>query len=467
MNIINQDKVKYIKNYFHQYMDITLNKNLDSNERVNVIIPISSLYGSSSAYSILLDYPDTDIKKEKEVYCTKVIDGDTIWVKDVESRNESTGEIVLNNNGYKVRFVGIDTPELEEGVTDKATEFVKQCCLNKFLYLNVDSKKEKDKYDRILAVVITYNKNLNEILLKEKLATVDYIPPSEFNPQDWNNDLRDTAFSPTKTNDLSDLSPFLNSDFNNVVFTPADNYDIIYPYEVYKGVFYLRTNPYSQNIRMHVFPRNYDCSDTILFLKDDMVSKQTVTKSNNYKIYSDKNNINAYYQENGADRDRNNITEKDYYRTDWGLDETNTFVEFSYDISEDTKSFNNLEICAGYRYNQTSPFYAVHYTGVKDNTNKHADDRATLLDTNVDKIGSKSNAVTQMSYKTNGTPDISDDTTYIRHDPMDNIRKYVGDINHVNDIRLVHHKKIKYINDMIYIEEDGVSETCEWTNPIE
>ena len=50
-----------------------------------------------------------------------------------------------------------------------AKAFVESLCLHKFLYLNIDSEKEKDDYDRTLAVVIVENKNLNEILLKENI----------------------------------------------------------------------------------------------------------------------------------------------------------------------------------------------------------------------------------------------------------------------------------------------------------
>ena len=110
MSLTIQQQKDYIKNYFHQYMDINLNLSFESNTKVNVIIPFSKLYSETSAYNILLEYPNTSIPKEKEVYCTYVTDGDTIWVKDVLSR-DSDNNVTLGE-AYKVRFVGIDTPDV-------------------------------------------------------------------------------------------------------------------------------------------------------------------------------------------------------------------------------------------------------------------------------------------------------------------------------------------------------------------
>ena len=36
--------------------------------------------------------------------------------------------------------------------------------------------------------------------------------------------------------DIDNFKVFLNNDYNNVIFTPADNTDIIYDYEFYQGV---------------------------------------------------------------------------------------------------------------------------------------------------------------------------------------------------------------------------------------
>jgi micrococcal nuclease len=102
--------------------------------------------------------------------CTYVVDGDTIDVEGVG----------------RVRFVGVNTPERGEPGYSEAKDYVKNMCLYKTVTLDVDDRKNKDKYDRTLAVVYVGNLNLNQELLKKGLAEVMYIPPSEFNPYSWN-----------------------------------------------------------------------------------------------------------------------------------------------------------------------------------------------------------------------------------------------------------------------------------------
>lgn len=126
-------------------------------------------YSDMSASDILNKYSDTDCHAEETAKCIEVVDGDTIYL----------------DNGEKVRFVGVNTPErgVEGYITSK--NFVQKLCLNKEVGLDIDNAKHSDKYGRTLAVVIVDGKNLNEILLKEGLAEVMYIPPSEFYPYNW------------------------------------------------------------------------------------------------------------------------------------------------------------------------------------------------------------------------------------------------------------------------------------------
>ena len=126
-------------------------------------------YDSLSLNDILSKYSNTNCHAEKTGLCTKVSDGDTITVEGVG----------------KVRLVGVNTPE--KGVTgaDASTYFVKKLCLNREVSIDIDNSKNTDKYGRTLAVVIVDGKNLNEMLLKEGLAEIMYMPPSEFYPYDW------------------------------------------------------------------------------------------------------------------------------------------------------------------------------------------------------------------------------------------------------------------------------------------
>lgn len=129
----------------------------------------STKYSDLSSSDILNKFEDTNCKVEEKSVCTNVVDGDTIYLE----------------NGDKVRFVGVNTPErgVEGYIASK--NFVQKLCLNKEVGIDIDDSKHTDKYGRILGVVIVDGKNVNEMLLKEGLAEVMYIPPSEFNPYNW------------------------------------------------------------------------------------------------------------------------------------------------------------------------------------------------------------------------------------------------------------------------------------------
>ena len=148
----------------------------------------SSKYSDMSASDILNKYSDTNCHVEERAICTKVIDGDTIEL----------------DNGKKVRFVGVNTPErgVEGYIASK--NLVQKLCLNKEIGLDIDDSKHNDKYGRTLAVVIVDGKNLNEILLKEGLAEIMYMPPSEFYPYDWANS--DTHVANTQSSSTSSSS---------------------------------------------------------------------------------------------------------------------------------------------------------------------------------------------------------------------------------------------------------------------
>ena len=148
-------------------------------------------YSSLSLNDILGKYSDTNCKGEVSGLCTKVSDGDTITVEGVG----------------KVRLVGVNTPEKGVAGADASAYLVKKLCLNREVSLDIDDSKHTDKYGRTLAVVIVDGKNLNEILLKEGLAEIMYIPPSEFNPYSWAGDNTPVSnHTSTSTDSSSDTS---------------------------------------------------------------------------------------------------------------------------------------------------------------------------------------------------------------------------------------------------------------------
>ena len=134
-------------------------------------IPFSD-YAMLSVEEILNKYDDTSYSAEQTGYCSYVVDGDTLdFIPDNETES------------IRIRLVGINTPESDANGYACSKQFLAKLCLYQNISINVDSEKEEDNYGRKLAIVILNNKNINEILLKEGLAEVMSIPPSEFNPK--------------------------------------------------------------------------------------------------------------------------------------------------------------------------------------------------------------------------------------------------------------------------------------------
>ncbi len=106
---------------------------------------------------------------DRSAIVTSIVDGDTVYVDYKE----------------KVRFVGVNTPEIGTAGAQEAKDYITDRIKDKQIYLDVDDKKQKDKYGRTLAVIYINGENLNKELLCKGYAEIMYIPPSEFNPSDW------------------------------------------------------------------------------------------------------------------------------------------------------------------------------------------------------------------------------------------------------------------------------------------
>lgn len=94
------------------------------------------------------------------------------------------GDTILLSDGRKVRFLGINTPEVagrnkaEEPGGQQAKAWLKQLLENKKVTLQGDVEKQ-DKYQRTLAYVFTEDKlHVNLELVKRGLATVNIYPPN-------------------------------------------------------------------------------------------------------------------------------------------------------------------------------------------------------------------------------------------------------------------------------------------------
>lgn len=97
----------------------------------------------------------------------KVFDGDTIKLA----------------NGEKVRYIGIDTPEMnyEKGppqyMAEQAREFNRRLVDGKIVKLEFDVQK-RDKYNRLLAYIYVEDTFVNGRLLEEGYAKIFIMPPN-------------------------------------------------------------------------------------------------------------------------------------------------------------------------------------------------------------------------------------------------------------------------------------------------
>jgi micrococcal nuclease len=97
---------------------------------------------------------------------TRVIDGDTVELE----------------NGEKVRYIGIDTPETQHPSLGKqcygpeATERNRQLVEGKRVKLEAD-KTDMDRYDRLLRYVWIEDVLINEVMVREGFAESEAYPP--------------------------------------------------------------------------------------------------------------------------------------------------------------------------------------------------------------------------------------------------------------------------------------------------
>ncbi len=99
----------------------------------------------------------------EEARVTKVIDGDTIVIE----------------GGYKVRYIGIDTPERGEPYYEEAKRANRELVGGKIVRLKEDEKGEgKDRYGRLLRYVYVDSLFVNAELVRQGYARV--YPKSRF-----------------------------------------------------------------------------------------------------------------------------------------------------------------------------------------------------------------------------------------------------------------------------------------------
>ncbi len=102
---------------------------------------------------------------------TKIVDGDTIYLK-----------------GYKIRLSLTNTPEWNEKGYKEATLFTKKLCpVGSYITVDQDDKQPFDKWGRVLGKVYCGDKVLNAELLYSKHAVIltKHCKISEFAKETW------------------------------------------------------------------------------------------------------------------------------------------------------------------------------------------------------------------------------------------------------------------------------------------
>ena len=144
---------------------------------------------------------------------TKIVDGDTIYLKD-----------------YKIRLSLTDTPEKGKKGFKDATYFTKKLCpVGSIITVDQDDKQPYDKYKRVVGKVTCSGKVLNSELLYNDHASIlkKYCSKSEFSSESWAKKFGCTQTVQMKENKQPSQSPTSvpptpkDSDFDGI----PDSYD--------------------------------------------------------------------------------------------------------------------------------------------------------------------------------------------------------------------------------------------------
>jgi len=129
-------------------------------------------YGFGSGLRRIANSTNKEPGVGHEVFVLKVIDGDTVEL----------------SNGEKVRYVGIDAPEIKKKIKGKWREAPQPFGLPAFrfnrhlveghtVYLEFD-QKERDNYERLLGYLYVDGVMVNALLVQEGYARVSLHPPN-------------------------------------------------------------------------------------------------------------------------------------------------------------------------------------------------------------------------------------------------------------------------------------------------
>lgn len=145
---------------------------------------------------------------------TKVADGDTFYVtlQKADPRIVSSVE--------DIRLADVNSPEMSTSEGSLARDFTYAVLMGKRVYLDIDDRKARDEYGRLVCVVYlsgAYGQPLttpcfNRMLVDSGHAVIDNFTDNEFDPQDWWSGTGQGTVTSTAEGQLRDLlSPLRQS----------------------------------------------------------------------------------------------------------------------------------------------------------------------------------------------------------------------------------------------------------------
>lgn len=101
--------------------------------------------------------------KQEEGVVVNIVDGDTI-------------DVIINGQNFRVRYIGIDTPERGENFYEQATALNQELVSNKKVLL-INDVSETDRYGRILRYIFVGKTFVNYELVRQGYALAYTYPP--------------------------------------------------------------------------------------------------------------------------------------------------------------------------------------------------------------------------------------------------------------------------------------------------
>ena len=111
------------------------------------------------------------------LFCSVLVLGSASAEERVRVKQVYDGDTILLEDGRKVRYLGINSPEYQEPFYLKAKRFNESLILGKEVRLELDQEKA-DHYNRVLAYVYAGDQMVNARMVKEGLAHAFFIGQS-------------------------------------------------------------------------------------------------------------------------------------------------------------------------------------------------------------------------------------------------------------------------------------------------